>query len=180
MFRYQLKCKIGALAAEAKFTRNCQRREIKEARRIDKKYRDADPIAPDKYSSFKRRERALDMRLHRIGSVRSEARWAQLAYAFLRGKPYLLTERSLKKNAEGKTINPVDWDAVEKLARRFSGLDFRVMKKPFADWREAKLSNVQIDRLASLDNRARIRLEKKREAAEEKRELKKAGGQMCI
>lgn len=171
MFRHQLKCKIGALAAEARFTRNCERREIREARRIDKKFREADPIELDQSSSVKRRERSLNMRLHRIGSVRSSARWSQLAYAFLRGKPYLLVERSRKKNAEGKTINRVDWEAVEKLARRFSGLDFRVMKKPFADWREAKLSNVQIDRLASIDNLAKEKLNYRRAVALEKRQI---------
>lgn len=155
----ELKCKIGSLAAEAKFIRNVECKEKKEARRIEAKWPDS-----ANYSAVDRMKRALSLRDHRIGPVRREARNAQLAYAFLRGKPYLLTERSLKLNPEGKPINKVHWDEVEKIALRFTVDDERAVKQRFAEWKDAKLTPEQHGRLVFSDQRAATRLEKQRRA----------------
>ncbi len=171
---YQLKCKIGALAAEARFIKTCERGEKKEARRIDKKYGGIAPDAPEKYSSLKRRDRALSMRLHRIGTVRYEARSAQLAYAFLRGKSYRMIEQKCHPR------NGPNWLHVEEIALRFSPEDARALKQRFAEWKDAKLTPDEKRKLELSRQRAEIALSKKRLAAKEKRELKQSGGQMCI
>lgn len=51
------------------------------------------------------------LRLHRINEVRSEARAALLAYAFLKGKAY--------KNIEKSAHTPPDWKRVEALVRKY-------------------------------------------------------------
>ena len=60
------------------------------------------------------RNSALLNRLHdhRVMSVRRAARSAQLAYAFLRGKPYLVTERTCK--------TPPSRRHIEHLVTKFS------------------------------------------------------------
>lgn len=164
----ELKCKIGSLAAEARFTRNVERRQLKEARRIDKKYAGLPPDAQDLLSAANRRARTLSLRFHRIGPVRREARLAQLAYAFLRGKPYLLVERSLKTNKEGKVTNPPNWDAIEKLVLRFTPADPRDVKQRFAEWKDAKLSPDVLDRLAASDLLAVARQAERRKISQAK------------
>jgi len=165
---YRLKCKIGALAAEARFTHACERREIKEARRIDKKYAGLPPDAETR--AGRRRARASSMRLHRVGTVRITARSSQLAYAFLRGKQYLLTERALKVNAEGKILYPPRWDEVERIALRFSDEDEREIKQRFAEWVNAKLTAHDEARLAAIDKAAAAKIEERRAKAKANKE----------
>lgn len=153
----KLKCKIGSLAAEARFTRNIERKEKKEARRIAIKYPKGEV-----YPVAERMIRALDLRDHRVRSIRREARTAQLAYAFLRDRPYLLTERSLKTNAEGHCTNAPKWDAVEKMALRFTVDDPRDVKQRFAEWKDAKLSPEIVERLAVSDLHAKAVLAERR------------------
>lgn len=167
---YQLKCKIGALAAEAKFTRKFERREIKQARRIDKKYGGTSPD-PDKYSSGKRRDRAVSMRLHRVHAIRKEARHAQLAYAFLRNRPYRLIEYYSR-------VRP-DWDAIQEIALRFSEEDPRAIKQHFSEWKDAKLPSALVDKIRAGQQRALETLAAKRVAAKDAR-AKQAGDQRCI
>lgn len=80
-----LKIKIVSLAAEAQLIRKEERKW--DARRPHKAARTnikrAHPKADEIFFGLKE---------HRIGIVRNEARWAQLAYAFLRGKSYKQVE----------------------------------------------------------------------------------------
>jgi len=136
---YKLKCKIGALAAEARFTRKQERREMKNARRVDAKFPDTAPNNPG------RRIRALDMRLHRVGTIRITARTALLAYAFLRGKPYLLVERKCyRKPRWAEVEKEILRQDIETFPRRNRGSlmtnveDVEWVKDVFREWKDAK------------------------------------------
>lgn len=83
--RVHLKVKIKSLAAEARIIR-------KEELRAD----DNDL-----------RESLLD---HRRGIVRREARHAQIAYGFLRGRPLKAIE---------KTDKPIDWAKVRRMVEKY-------------------------------------------------------------
>ena len=136
---YKLKCKIGALAAEARFTRIQERREMKEARRVDKLYPDTAPNNPG------RRVRAHDMRLHRVGTVRITSRTALLAYAFLRGKPYLLVERKCYSKPRWAAIElEILRHDIEHFPKRMATTaktnvdDIMWVKAEFKKWKDAK------------------------------------------
>lgn len=58
---------------------------------------------------------------HRVLDVRSEARASQLAYAFLRGKDYLLTENNIDGKHNDYKHSAV-WRRVSEIVRRFSNL----------------------------------------------------------
>ncbi len=81
----QLKVKIKSLAAEARIIR------LEELR-----------------SSGVTRQ---SLYFHRVYDVRNEARWSQLAYAFLRGRDY--------SQIEAKNSGWVNWDRVMKLVAKF-------------------------------------------------------------
>jgi len=69
-----------------------------------------------------------DLCQHRKLIVRPESRNSQLAYAFLRGKPYSKTEDKAK--------NYPNWDKVADIAARFSGEDKRIVAQRFEQWRQ--------------------------------------------
>ncbi len=94
-----LKVKIKSLAAEAKIIRHDE--EVW-------RYRETDKGRPTFFG----------LRQHRIWDVRNEARSAQLAYAFLRGKPYATTEPTGKDNGSRQS-NPIDWTRVTKIAVKY-------------------------------------------------------------
>jgi hypothetical protein len=52
-----------------------------------------------------------------------------LAYGFLRGKSY--------KQIEKKAYEPPNWTVIEQMAKRFGGLDSRVLLQRFAEWKDA-------------------------------------------
>lgn len=113
-----LKCKIGSLAAEARFIRTNERRLIRQARRRLSKGLPAEV-------SFGHANR---LRLHRVHVVRKEARAAHLAYAFLRGTPYWMVERNPRTKP--------DWKNVERIAYRHGPAqqDARDFAQRFAEW----------------------------------------------
>lgn len=84
-----LKVKIKSLAAEARIIRHEER----------------------KYRGLERRA----LQDHRRGVVRYEARHSQLAYAFIRGRPY--------SAVEAKCHEAPDWDKVRSIVTRFSDGD---------------------------------------------------------
>jgi len=63
---------------------------------------------------------------HRRKDVRMERRASHLAYCFLRGTPY--------KKIEQSTHSRPKWAAVERMVKRFSGEDERVVLQRFAEW----------------------------------------------
>lgn len=69
------------------------------------------------------------LQAHRRGILRREARYALLAYGFLRGKSY--------KQIEKKAYEPPNWTVIEQMAKRFGGLDSRVLLQRFAEWKDA-------------------------------------------
>lgn len=106
-----LKVKIKSLAAEARFIRREERRQGRSYRFLKK--RDAEDRTNDpsigQLSSW-----AFRHRLHhlRVVDVRQEARSAQLAYGFLRGRP-------LDKMESEKTNEAPQWDSVFRLVDKY-------------------------------------------------------------
>lgn len=101
-----LKVKICSLAAESKIIR---REEIKAKRR--------------KLGGV-----GASLHDHRIFAVRPETRAANLAYGFLRGRPYL--------RVENKTYRLPDWEKVERLILKFGEGKPQDLKQSFAEWKE--------------------------------------------
>jgi len=99
--RAKLRVKIKSLAAEATIIR-----------KEEKKYDGQSP------------ERAT-LRLHRIVDVREESRAAQLAYAYLRCKPY--------KSIEQKAGRPIPVKRLESLIRKYGS---HTAIEGFAKWLE--------------------------------------------
>lgn len=75
---HSLRCNVKSLAAEAKFIQ-------KEEKRCGKCYRDG-------------------LRYHRVSRLREEARYACLALAFTRGRPYLTVEQKAEHLPEVKRL----------------------------------------------------------------------------
>jgi hypothetical protein len=98
-----LKIKIMSLAAEARIIR-----------REEKKWPGAADVRWGLYS-------------HRVATVRPEARVALLAYAYLRGRPYVALERAPR--------TPPNWEKVVALANRYG--DKKVSAETIAAWAEA-------------------------------------------
>lgn len=120
---HRLKCKIGALGAEAQIIRTYERHEKNFSRRRRKKQK------PNNLSLFK----LNDMRKHRVHVVRVEARHALLAYGFLRGKTYRQLE-----NGNTKTVP--SYKGIARLARRFSEdkIGKKDMRQKVKTWIEAE------------------------------------------
>ena len=88
-----LKVKIKSLAAEARIIRH----EERQVRGLDR----------------------VALSEHRRGIVRREARSAQLAYGYLRGRLYRQLERTCSTSRPGP-----DWAAVERLVKRYGDRPF--------------------------------------------------------
>lgn len=101
MSKTYLKIKIMSLAAEAKIIRREERRW---------------------YGSSGTRS---GLRNHRVFEVRSEARAAQVAYAFVRGRTYAQLERS--------PLTTPRWDRVLTLVRRY-GTTPKLESKELLEW----------------------------------------------
>lgn len=98
----QLKVKIKSLAAESRIIRL-------------ESNRSKDPTTK------------CDLNNHRVGIVRTEARYSQLAYGFLRGLKY--------SQLESKTNNPVNFTKVENLVKRFGVCIDYTLPDPYDDFR---------------------------------------------
>ncbi len=94
-----LKIKIKSLAAEATIIRKEERKALKYARW---KYEKGGN------NSFEAFEPYHELRLHRVGIVRSESRYSGIAYAFLREKSYSSTEKSNKDIDYGRLIGMIN------------------------------------------------------------------------
>ena len=107
--RVELKIKLKSLAAEARIIRQ---EEIRCRRRI--RHLVTVPTAPQPRPWHA----ALRYRLyeHRTAVLRPEARYSQLAYAFLRGRPYRSTESRVRP---GNEPSP---DRVANIAHRFASM----------------------------------------------------------
>jgi len=99
--REMLRVKIKSLAEEARIIR-------REERRSNGPLRD-------------------ELHIHRVIAVRSEARVAQLAYGFIRGRAY--------ERLEPKANTPPDWKRVRALCKKYGPSLFEepaVMREPIA------------------------------------------------
>lgn len=107
-----LKVKIASLAAEAKIIRA-----------MEKKYRRS-------AEGSTRRRIFWGLRDHRTSDVRREARSAQLAYGFLRGRTYRQIER--------ECYSPPDWKRVEALVVKYGGGSPADVKQKLQIWMDQK------------------------------------------
>jgi hypothetical protein len=99
-----LKMKIMSLAAEARIIR-----------REEKKWPTTTNVRWGLYS-------------HRVAVVRPEARVALLAYAYLRGRPYVALERA--------PLTPPNWEKVTAMVARFGPVP-KVPVEAITTWSEA-------------------------------------------
>jgi hypothetical protein len=115
--RVYLKVKIKSLAAEAKIIRS----EEKKHTRIDEELG---------YNSIRH-----GLRIHRICIVRSEARYALLAYGFIRGRTY-------SKIEPNGCVYPANWEKIWKMVEKYgapryaSKAEIEDQKKRFEVWKE--------------------------------------------
>lgn len=101
-----LKIKIMSLAAEAKIIR-----------REEKKW-----PKPREGKGLMR----MDLYFHRVGIVRTEARSAQLAYGYLRGRPY--------RRMEAKCYYLPDERRIVEMVVKFGQIDKKIAAMGVADW----------------------------------------------
>jgi len=153
-----LKLKLKSLAAESKFIRDAERRIINYGRVLvgidtrnykhgvdDPKsaynttplvFKDARGEVMDEGACIKASEDAYAefwaLREHRM-LVRKNARWAHLAYNFLKGRAY---EEIEKFTFEAD----MDWEEVKRQALKFSGEDSRVILQRWAEWEPAAIA----------------------------------------
>jgi hypothetical protein len=106
-----LKIKIMSLAAEAQIIRQ-----------QTKRFRGDDP-------------RHTGLYRHRLDAVRPEARSAQLAYGFLRGRTYAQLENWCHEGP--------DWKRIEQLILKYGQDDSRVLAQQFAAWKDAAAEHLK-------------------------------------
>jgi hypothetical protein len=146
-----LKVKIKSLAAEARIIRHEEEIWKRRGRpyRLAHNAMVAEFVAgrtksysvPDDVKPFANADSTFwGLRFHRIRDVRIEARAAQLAYAFLRGKPYSLVEPTGKDNG-GRQTNPIDWQRVTKIAAKY-GPDQSLKATEVTAWYAAEVGRV--------------------------------------
>lgn len=97
---------------------------------------------PGVQKSLQYTAKVQDLHRHRTYVVRHESRHSQLAYAFLRGKPY--------GKAEDKAKSYPNWDKIQQIATRFSEDDKRVVAQKFEQWRQEANSLLRGNELMAL------------------------------
>lgn len=102
--RVYLKAKVASLAAEARIIRKLEARQAERMRRAYQAERFVEQAEAHRVRK--------GLSAHRRGVVRSEARAAQLAMAFIRGKRY--------RSVEAWTHEAPRWDRVEQLVRKYA------------------------------------------------------------
>jgi hypothetical protein len=138
-----LKVKIKALADEARTIKAEERKwfqveTVRRYREVDGKLRQ---VGVTRTSHRKRTEMQkanghmgtphplfFGLRDHRIKVVRPEARAANLAYGFLRGRRY--------EQVENKAFEQPNWRRVEEIVRKFGVGDIRDIMQTFASWKD--------------------------------------------
>lgn len=68
---------------------------------------------------------------HRTKDIGKEMRLSLVAYGFLNGKKYSEVENRVRKE---NLLSPEDWEKIEAMAVRFSGLDKRVIAQKLAEF----------------------------------------------
>jgi hypothetical protein len=159
-----LKVKIKSLATEATIIRKeehsakAQYRYLKDKQGLEKQYDEA-------VSTF------WGLRSHRTIDVRNEARAAQLAYAFVRGKPFKFVEANTNigywsdHHKVGVIYEDMKWllERVSRLATKYGGKEFS--KNDIEAWMLADVTKesstlflkAEIDRLKKIENRRKNR-----------------------
>lgn len=103
---HELQIKVKSLGLEQACIRQHEHRLKRQSRRARQRGRDAGPLVTAFWS----------LRGHRVRDLRSEARSAQLALRFLRGRSYF--------SAEKRARSEPDWGRIMKIAMKFGGKDF--------------------------------------------------------
>lgn len=163
MFSYQLKVKAKALVAEAQIIRN---EESKLWRRHDDLRATVTSRNGDAFASKvtdKELQRlcklslaATDLRRHRIGDVRDEARSTNVARGFLRGLDYARVENRI---LEG---NWPDWDRVSAMVKKYGQGDSRVSLQRFEEWKQKGVKEVVQANAQTRAEERRLRREQQR------------------
>lgn len=158
MMRIHLKVKCATLAQEQRIIRRylrslAKRGAMKERKQVDGRWQGGTPNMRSAFTS---------MYEHSKKELAPEARHSQLAYGFLRKRPYTVMERACRKLP--------DWDRIEKIALRFGSvdgvIDERLIKQSFAAWKDASASHAEHERRNLLaKDRAAATVRKKRYAA---------------
>jgi len=114
-----LKIKIKTLSAEGSYIhaeeRKLKARTVYHRKQIKKLGLDLEAARPHRETADRCLDERMDLMGHRKEIVRPVARTNQLAYACLREMPY--------HRVEQKTSDAPDWDAIEKIVRRFGTPD---------------------------------------------------------
>ncbi len=110
-----LKMKIKSLAVEARIIR------AEERKWPGLPYNWAEQEKPSPYIWMRH-----SLWSHRTGDVRSEARSALLAYAYLRGRRYRQLEKVAYSNPDG--------DRIAELVAKFGGQDKKIAKAAILGW----------------------------------------------
>lgn len=105
--RAYLKIKLLSLTAEAKIIKKEERK-----------------FFPYRNDEGTRRDIYWGLRHHRIFDVRSESRSANLAYGFLRGRPYAALEKTCRTRP--------DWSRVDVLIKKYGGKS--LPKNSLSNW----------------------------------------------
>mgnify|MGYP003577472053 CR=1 FL=1 len=131
----ELKIKAKSLAAEAGIIRT---EEARLAAAI--KCAVCPPLTDKSETAHRRRARydrltsALSSIVsHRRTVVRREARYTNLARAFLRGRSY---ERAENKVLPPNVLTPMEWDKIAAMVKRHGPGDVRMLMQRFDEWRQ--------------------------------------------
>jgi hypothetical protein len=118
-----LKTKVTSLGAEAKLIRQYERARYRKASKL---YDQPNRSRTMQYNL----ETANGLREHRLQVVQPEARWANIAYGFCRGRKYRQIENIAR-------VEP-DWDRIEKLVLTFAERDNprhnQTLEQRFKEW----------------------------------------------
>lgn len=82
-----------------------------------------------KANSFKAYSLQNELSEHRKGIVRRESRATILAYQYLRGLPYSVCE-----NPNPNKDNPVDWDSVQRMIKKYGGFTKHAREFTWSEW----------------------------------------------
>ena len=116
----QLRVKIRTLADEARYIRREEQR-AKGRRKLEK----GGKVIPGEFR-FRDDALRLSLRSHRTNEVRNEQRAALLAYAFVRGVPYLKVEPRVdwsRYGCEATKRRDELWERVRSLVKKFGDPD---------------------------------------------------------
>lgn len=149
--RVHLRVKLESLAAEARMIRRRERAALRKAKVLrDKEKRLGEELgashlplkeAAEKLGIWENGQLSLyeGLQRHRRGSLRYEARLANLTMAFLKGTPYGLVET---KNKPNKRLNSVHQNDLARMVQRFGGT---AMQYEVNKWVKARDNQAELD-----------------------------------